>query len=91
MLVGIYALIINQSLKQKEQKNNSRQGNMDMQRSAMKPDNNMYFGVMFHSNSKQNSVEKRYFPRETRHSPVKLYKDESFVPAGFSYNAIAGQ
>lgn len=80
MLAAIYALIINQSLKQKEKITIPVQGNMQTtpKPQNIKPDNNIYLNSSFRPDLPVKPVPKRKITNEKRSFPVKSYQLNPF-------------
>lgn len=80
LLIAIYALIINQSLKQKENKNISAQVNMPSRSKPQNiiPDNNIYLNAFFQSGLTVKSLQNRKINTEKRNFPLKSYKPYLF-------------
>jgi|GEM_PF-999238 len=80
LLVAIYALIINQSLKQKENRNISDQVNMKSRSKPqnIKPDNNIYLNTSFQPGLTVNPLQNRKINAEKRNFPAKSYKSYPF-------------
>jgi hypothetical protein len=81
MLAAIYALILNQSLKQKERQSIPAQRNMQTtpkpQKIQIQP-HNTYLNTSFHSISTVKPAPKRKTATEKRNIPVKSYQPNPF-------------
>jgi hypothetical protein len=78
MLAAIYALIINQSMKQKERKNAALRVTPPNKIQNIKPDNNIYFNAVFKANFASMPVENRSSNNINRDLPANLYKQSPF-------------
>ena len=80
LLAAIYALIINQSLKQKEKRSISVQGKMQSRSKAqnIKPGNNIYFNASFLPDLTIKPIQTRKINTEKKNFPVKSYPSYPF-------------
>lgn len=79
MLAAIYALILNQSLKQKERQSISVQGNMrTTPKSPKVQPGNLYLNASFHPVITNKPVSKRKTATEKRTVPVRSYQPNPF-------------
>ncbi|MGN6294164.1 MAG: hypothetical protein ACTHMV_15565 [Chitinophagaceae bacterium] len=80
LLVAVYALIINQSLKQKESRSISAQVNMQNRPKPqnIRPDNNVYLNTSFQPGLTVKPLQSRRINTEKRNFPARFYKPYSF-------------
>lgn len=80
LLAAIYALIINQSLKQKEKRNISVHGNVQSRSKAqnIRPDNNVYFNASFKPDLTVKPTQTRKINTEKKNFPAKSYPSYLF-------------
>lgn len=84
LLVAVYALIINQSLKQKENRSISAQVNMQSRSKPqnIRPDNNVYLNTSsFQPGLTIKPLQSRKINTEKRSFPAKFYKPYPFQQA----------